>query len=184
MNLCVLSSGMLLWYPATGPIRIGMTESKRSPAATARIIVPITLLALSIVACNHEPTVHKIEQPGNDGTPVSLLTQADGANTDDADLGGELRLVDGCLKIGREAAIGSETPTTIIWPEGYGIVFDGQTALIVNERRQVVARVGEPVLLGGSEGYSDPENIGGCLGPFWHAGPEVLSGDEVPARYR
>ena len=148
-------------------------------------LLKLALLALLagalLVACNHEPHVAELEYPGTEGGAIYFLTQSDGANSDNAALIGELRLVDGCLQIGAPPPRG--TVQTIVWPEGFEIAVDDDTVLILNADRRVVTRVGEHTMLGGSSPSNDDRH-GGCEGSFWYAGPTVRSGDDVPAQYR
>jgi hypothetical protein len=137
------------------------------------VAVPLLL----IVACAHEPNVTEIEYPGTEGGRIYFLTQTDGANEDNAELVGDLYVVDGCLQIGDPAPAGQRW--TIVWPEGFGIAVDGDAVMIIDADQRVVTRVGERTMLGGSGAEKD-ERQGGCEGPFWYAGPDVYAGDAIP----
>lgn len=147
-----------------------------------RFMLPAAVLILLITGCNHEPNVTEMTIPGSGGEKVYLLTQADGSNSNDADLIGVLQLVDGCLQIKHEA-----TPVgdayAIIWPEGFDIAFDGATVLVLDRNNRVVTRVGERTLLGGSGHRGGPETLSDCREPFWSSGPEIYTGDRIPSAF-
>jgi hypothetical protein len=149
--------------------------------SVAVLLSLVTLLVLT--ACSPDPDVSKLEYDGGEIYFVTqsdgFLGESDGANSDDADLIGELQLVGGCLQIVSETTENAR-PMHIVWPHGFGISANDEAVSIRDRDGQVVTQVGERTLLGGG-GAPKTEKHGDCEGAFWYAGLSVYSGNDIPA---
>ncbi len=85
----------------------------------------------------------------------------------------------GCLRLGGEG--GSLVP---VWPPGFGLEASGEEVRILNGKGQVVARVGDRVVMGGGEAplaerlpgvdeWTKRELQERCPGQYWLAAPDV-----------
>jgi len=95
----------------------------------------------------------------------------------EAQLIGELVLVDGCLRI--DSIHGTESLLPI-WPPEFGLAAEGDEIQVLDGEGQVVARVGEEVYMGGGGGSAT--GLAGCVreqlpaacsGPYWIVGDGV-----------
>ena len=86
---------------------------------------------------------------------------------------GRLELEDGCLFV----TSGSERHL-LLWPEGYTARRDGETIEIFTEDRGPIARVGEPIRVGGGE--RRPLEMGGAAAA--ERSITVLTGGDIPER--
>lgn len=107
-------------------------------------------------------------------------------------LEGMLVEVDGCLRVTTE---GYDEGFFVLWPNDSDIRITDQAIKVLNGEMETIARVGDPVRMGGGaietsssmEGYA--ELIPGlplpnCPGPYWVAGPlETMAQQAVPDIY-
>lgn len=123
---------------------------------------------------------------GPEGEMIYFPRQAPTNVYMDALLEGTLILdPDGCLRIAGD----SGDPILILWHHNFSLNFVEETIEVLNGDGQVVARVGEPVRMGGGETSAStvPGLPGGvCEGPFWALGDivkaEIPSELEVPTQ--
>ena len=131
------------------------------PAPSAVSIAPSTPLAM----VSPLPFAFPQQQP----TPCNQAMMA-------ALLQGTLILRDGCLRV-----IGTGSDYLILWPAEAVVLADGATFRLGAGDGRTVARVGEPIVLGGGE-LASRRDLGtqerarlratppaGCPGPFWLA---------------
>jgi hypothetical protein len=97
--------------------------------------------------------------------------------TMEAELIGDLVLVDGCLRVN---AIHGDTSYLPVWPPEYTLQAVGDEIQVLDGEGQVVARVGQEVYMGGGEGSAAamPDCVreqlpAGCTGPYWIVGTGV-----------
>jgi hypothetical protein len=95
----------------------------------------------------------------------------------EAELIGQLVLVDGCLRI--ESRHSTES-LLLIWPPEFGLVAEGDEIQVLDGEGQVVARVGEEVYMGGGGGSAtglaecvQEQLPAACTGPYWIVGDGV-----------
>jgi hypothetical protein len=95
---------------------------------------------------------------------------------------GELVVKDGCLRIQAE---NSSESHLVFWQTDYFLTDNNGTIEILNREGQVVARVGEPIQMGGgeiTEAVSDDQLQGplptACSGPYWLMGEIVPSAND------
>jgi hypothetical protein len=95
----------------------------------------------------------------------------------EAELIGELMLVDGCLQIQSVYGDGRYLP---IWPPDFTLNGRDEEIEVLDGTGQVMARVGEEVYMGGGEGSAGalPDCVHqqlppGCTGPYWIVGTGV-----------
>ena len=87
---------------------------------------------------------------------------------------GKLVLRDGCLRADPPNAGDSHL---LIWPPGFTLVTRGQAIEVLDDKKEVVGRVGEYISMGGGEGGSEDPQISilprGCREPYWIVGTGV-----------
>lgn len=118
-------------------------------------------LAMFLVACGGTAPAP--------GEPVLLLQNDAKPDLMMALLAGKLSVVDSCWQIKGEGDV-AYTP---VWPAGYSLRMDGETANVLDSSGRVVARSGAAVSLGGGEipaeqieGYVSETPVK-CPGPYW-----------------
>ena len=110
--------------------------------------------------------------------PVQMPAEGERINME-GQLAGELRLVDGCLRIGEE--YGGQQGDLIIWPAGFWAGEEDGAIVVYDPEGQAVARVGEVVELGGGSVYqlfqspTAAESVqemppAECPAPYWITG--------------
>ena len=135
--------------------------------------LPLSLLiaSLSAVCQDQIPTVDdpsalgvkgiSIEVITPDGTSIQFIREKPRAPEDkayyQADAHGVLTLVDGCLRLGEDGPV-------IIWPPNFTPQINGRVLEVRNIRGRVVAKLGEPLSVGGALKQRD---AGNCSGPIW-----------------
>jgi hypothetical protein len=86
----------------------------------------------------------------------------------------------GCLRVKVEQG---DAPL-VLWRYGFTLQVDGDRVEVQNDRGQAVARVGEPVRMGGGSAPNLVDNrlsIATCPGPFWALGDiEPLTAQAIP----
>ena len=86
----------------------------------------------------------------------------------------------GCLRVKVERG---DTPL-VLWRYGFTLQVDGDRVEVHNDKGQLVARVGEPVRMGGGSApnpVDDGLSIATCPGPFWALGDiEPLTAQAIP----
>lgn len=91
-----------------------------------------------------------------------------------ASLTGTVIEQDGCIRVRSDRSPSNYLP---VWQPGHRIQRSGERLEIVDRRGEVVARVGEPIDLGGGEWPSAENYLAtplppACTGPYWMASPE------------
>ncbi len=94
----------------------------------------------------------------------------------DAELVGELVLVDDCLRVNDSHG----NSFLLVWPQGFSLSTDGESIQVVDSTGQPVAHIGDEVKVSGGEvpaehaKYLAPSLAGDCPGPYWLVG-EMMS---------
>lgn len=110
--------------------------------------------------------------------PVQLPPEGERVNME-ALLEGELRLVDGCLRVGEEYA--GQQGNLIVWPPGFWAAEEDGAIVVFDAEGHPVARVGDVVQLGGGEVFELYQSTmasgsvmeqppAECPGPYWIVG--------------
>ncbi len=108
--------------------------------------------------------VHFLEQRPSDAPDMTAL------------LDGQLVLSEKCLVIQGEEA---RSAHTAIWPSGFSLAVQGESVRVLNGDREIVARVGDTIRVGGGEiPQLSPEAFEanfsgsptGCAAPYWVVG--------------
>jgi len=141
----------------------GVSVRRGPPAPTPGIIVDtVTLAQGDIIAFPKQPPAKQRE------AMTALLI-------------GKLVLRDGCLRADPPNAGDSHL---LIWPPEFTLVVRGQAIEVLDDRKEVVGRVGEYIYMGGGEGGSEDPQITaltavssgltrGCRRPYWIVGTGV-----------
>jgi hypothetical protein len=94
-----------------------------------------------------------------------------------AEMVGQLALVDGCLRI---ESIFDDTSYLPVWPPEFALGSEGDQIQVLDGTGQAVARVGEEVYMGGGEGSASvmaecvrQQLPAACIGPYWIVGEGV-----------
>lgn len=86
----------------------------------------------------------------------------------------------GCLRV---KVVRGDAPL-VLWRYGFTLQVDGDRVEVCNDKGQAVARVGEPVRMGGGSAPNsgdDGLSIATCPGPFWALGDiEPLTAQAIP----
>lgn len=127
------------------------------------------LVILVVVACSNNS--------GHTSSPIPFFPkQKEEPNVYmQADLTGELILVDGCLRINDI----DNNNFLLVWPKDFSLRIENNTVQVIDEIGQLVAQEGDTLVIGGGEMPEEhiaeylaeplPDN---CRGPFWIVGDE------------
>lgn len=143
-----------------------------------------TILCILITACANQTADNQMNAPQATNSPAnhsSLVAHfPQQANTPNAYLaaliGGELVLANGCLRVG--TADGNSS--LLVWDPSFSIREDQGVVQIINGAGEVVASVGDLVIIGGGfvpkPTYMElteplPED---CPGPYWLVGDSII----------
>jgi hypothetical protein len=129
-----------------------------------RITCAALLTAMTAIGCASDPSAPRgvffPTVPVSDSYPTALMR-------------GTLLLDDGCLFV----TSGSER-WLLLWPEGYTARRDGEAIEIFTEDRGPIARVGQPIRIGGGE--RRPREMGGAAAA--ERSVTELTGEDIPER--
>lgn len=151
------------------------------PMKWLKVVVVLLILGVTAVllsrGCKPLPTTYAFN-----GTTIFLPTRKPPGlfgprDLPAAELMGQLKLVDGCLRIE------SDTSYAPVWPPGYTLTFASGVVEIVDVRGRGVAYVGDEIYVDGGETpvrgipaiaeTMQEEMIARCEGPYWFVGDVV-----------
>ena len=128
----------------------------------------ITIFAVVAFGCNDKSVANSTPSPffAQQKELPNVFMQAD--------LTGKLVLVDGCLRLQN-----NDSSYLIVWPWDFSLRADGAVIKILDGTGEIVAEVGDNLMIGGGESLSVtgfvlqplPEE---CVGPYWIVGNEII----------
>jgi hypothetical protein len=94
----------------------------------------------------------------------------------EARTGGILVLVDNCIRVDRETS--TNASYLLIWPPDFNYSIENDTVKILNEDGEIVASLGNKVIISGGEVPVLYEPVkeqapSQCNGPYWIIGDEI-----------
>lgn len=98
----------------------------------------------------------------------------------EARTGGRLVLENKCIRVDRETS--TNTSYLLIWPPDFNFSIENDTIKILNENGELVASIGDKVIISGGEVPVLYEPVKGqvpsqCDGPYWIIGDEISKAD-------
>ncbi len=174
---------------------VGNPELLQADLETAGLTLPSTVQLLPISQDGPLPDSNKgavYEAITGDGRTIYLPIQPPTVVSMAALLEGSLVEMDGCLRVTTE---GYDNGFLILWPNDSDIRAGDDNIEVLNGQMKIIARVGEPIRLGGgaaenSRGMSGMDEmipgmpLENCPGPYWIAAPlETLVEQAVPDIY-
>lgn len=154
---------------------LGVREVVQSTAVWQMWLVLIAV-SLAVTACGDAPTTAAVPNRAI-FFPQQRAVQGE-REVMEADLIGELVVVEGCLRVNSRY---SDTSYLLVWPPDFTLNTENDAIQILNGAGQIVARVGDEVRISGGEIRSVEfldERVrqklpAGCPGPYWIVGDEV-----------
>ena len=129
----------------------------------------ITIFAVVTFGCNDKSVANSTP------VPPFFAQQREIQNVYmEADLTGKLEIVDGCIRLQNE-----QSSYLILWPRDFSLRTDRAVIKILDGTGEMVAEVGDNLMIGGGESLSVtgfvlqplPEE---CVGPYWIVGNEII----------
>ncbi len=128
---------------------VGNLELFYADLAKAGLALPASVVVLASGGQGPLPETNRgtlIEAEGPDGRPIFLPRQPPAGSYMEALMLGTLVEVDGCLRLKGQA---SGESYLVIWPNDVDLIVRDEDIELINRDGDVVARVGEPLRLGG-----------------------------------